>query len=113
MEALIAAVAARRFAEALILTSFHQDPLPLALLLRMAGVARVVAHSEDYPGSLLDVRHRSPENVHEVVRSLTLASAAGYAPGPGDDRRLRIRRGAALHPEARALRPYVVVHAGA
>ncbi|NBH04805.1 glycosyltransferase family 9 protein, partial [Amycolatopsis sp. SID8362] len=29
---------ARRFDRALVLTSFHQSPLPLALLLRQAGV---------------------------------------------------------------------------
>ncbi|MGK5677417.1 D-glycero-alpha-D-manno-heptose-1,7-bisphosphate 7-phosphatase, partial [Micromonospora sp. URMC 106] len=42
--------------EAVVFTSFHQSPLPLALLLRLAGVPRISAISDDYPGSLLDVR---------------------------------------------------------
>ncbi|MDQ1739209.1 MAG: hypothetical protein QOE53_861, partial [Pseudonocardiales bacterium] len=42
--------------EAVILTSFHQSALPTALMLRLAGVPRIVASSEDYPGSLLDLR---------------------------------------------------------
>ncbi len=41
-------------------TSFHQSALPLALLLRLAGSAAITAISDDYPGSLLDVRHRVP-----------------------------------------------------
>ncbi len=44
--------------DALILTSFHQSPLPTALLLRLAGISRIAAISTDYPGALLDVRHR-------------------------------------------------------
>src|SRR5205823_4627594 len=34
--------------EALISTSFHQSPLPLALVLRTAGVPRISAISVDY-----------------------------------------------------------------
>lgn len=37
--------------QAIVFTSFHQSPLPLALLLRLAGVKTVAAISEDYPGS--------------------------------------------------------------
>jgi len=44
--------------QAVVLTSFRQSPLPLALLLRMAGVPTIAAVSVDYPGSLLDVRHQ-------------------------------------------------------
>ena len=40
-----------RIAEAVILTSFHQSPLPLALLLRLAGVERITGASTDYAGS--------------------------------------------------------------
>lgn len=64
--------------QALILTSYHQDPLPLALLLKMAGVPVVAAVSRDYPGSLLDVRHQVDDEVHEVMRSLSLVSRLGY-----------------------------------
>jgi ADP-heptose:LPS heptosyltransferase len=102
--------------EAIVFTSFHQSPLPLALLLRLAGVPRVGATSVDYPGSLLDVRHRIAEDVHEVERSLGLAAAMGHYPPPGDDRALHVRRIAAgdplLRPFAEPI-PYVVVHPGA
>lgn len=97
---------------ALILTSFHQSPLPLALLLRMAGVPFIAANSVDYPGSLLDVRHRTPEDIHEVERSLSLAAAAGYRLPPGDPGRLEVRRDGAPPPGLPAL-PYVVIHPGA
>ncbi|SDV03868.1 ADP-heptose:LPS heptosyltransferase [Microlunatus sagamiharensis] len=65
----------------LILTSFHQSPLPLALLLRLAGVGWLGAISEDYPGSLLDLRHQmpvEPADVPESERALSLARAAGF-----------------------------------
>jgi ADP-heptose:LPS heptosyltransferase len=104
---------------AVILTSFHQSALPLALLLKLAGVPRVGAVSEDYPGSLLDVRHQVGEaegagGPHEVERSLSLVRAMGFELPPGDDGRLRIkRRAGSLPPEVGAHRPYVVVHPGA
>ncbi|WP_199430127.1 glycosyltransferase family 9 protein [Qaidamihabitans albus] len=77
---------------ALILTSFHQDPLPLALVLRLAGVPWIGATSEDYPGSLLDLRHRVHGDPPEAERALSLARAAGYDLPPGDDGTLAIRR---------------------
>ncbi|GAA2783772.1 hypothetical protein GCM10020219_064070 [Nonomuraea dietziae] len=63
--------------EALILTSFHQSALPLALLLRLRGVGRITAISNDYPGSLLDVRVRVDESRHlpEAERMLAVARA--------------------------------------
>ena len=98
--------------QALVLTSFHQSPLPLALLLRMAGVATIAAVSVDYPGSLLDVRHRVDEDIHEVERGLSLAATLGYRLPEGDDGRLRVRRDRVA--DAPALEgPYVVVHPGA
>ncbi|MFF0868766.1 glycosyltransferase family 9 protein [Nonomuraea sp. NPDC003560] len=80
--------------EALLLTSFHQSALPLALLLRMAGVRRVCAISNDYPGSLLDVRHVVDEtlDVPEAERMLAVARAAGFELPPGDDGKLAVRR---------------------
>ncbi|YCK36903.1 glycosyltransferase family 9 protein [Actinomadura sp. ATCC 39365] len=80
--------------EALLLTSFHQSALPLALLLRMAGVRRVCAISNDYPGSLLDVRHVVDEtlDVPEAERMLAVARAAGFDLPPGDDGKLAVRR---------------------
>jgi ADP-heptose:LPS heptosyltransferase len=109
IDAFVDELAARAFDEAIVLSSFHQSPLPLALLLRMAGVPRIAATSVDYPGSLLDVRHRIDDDVHEVERSLSLVATLGYALPDGDDGRLRVNR-----PGDEPLeRGYVVVHPGA
>ncbi|MER8002321.1 glycosyltransferase family 9 protein [Streptomyces sp. NPDC095613] len=97
---------------ALVLTSFHQSPLPTALLLRMAGVARIGADSTDHPGRLLDVRHRRRPGRHEAEAALDTAAALGFTPAPGDDGRLRILP----TPDTVGLTgdgPYVVVHPGA
>lgn len=102
---------------ALVLGSFHQDPLPTALVLRLAGVRWVGATVEDYPGSLLDLRHRPPAagghrgDVHEVTRSLSLCAAAGY-PVPSVPR-LAVRRPLPAPPEGVGTDGYVVVHPGA
>ncbi|SDC39886.1 ADP-heptose:LPS heptosyltransferase [Geodermatophilus telluris] len=101
--------------EAVVSTSFHQSPLPLALLLRAAGVPRISATSVDYPGSLLDVRHRVDQDdevdLPEPERALSLARAAGFDLPDGDDGRLAVRRPL---PPAGGLEPgYVVVHPGA
>ena len=105
---------ARRVDRALVLTSFHQSPLPTALVLRLAGVAWVGAVSEDYPGSLLDLRLRLPDaGLHEAQRQLRLAEAAGFALPPGDDGGLAVRRPL---PDVGGLvgdEPYLVVHPGA
>lgn len=98
-----------RYDEALIFTSFHQSPLPMALLLRMAGISRIGAISVDYPGSLLDVRHRVDDEVHEVERALSLAAAMGYSLPANDERRLRL---CDLPMAPYVQRPYVVVHPG-
>ena len=100
-------------AVALVFTSFHQSPLPTALALRMAGVPRIAAISEDYPGSLLDVRHPPPGDIPEAERNLILAREAGFELPPGDDGRLAVTP---VRLESRALAgdgPYVVLHAGA
>lgn len=110
--ALVEKLAALRIDEAFVLTSFHQSPLPTALLLRLAGVPFVTAASEDYPGSLLDVRHRVDGDVHEVERSLSLVAARGYRLPDGDDGRLAVR--VAIEPATPAGgEPYVAVHPGA
>jgi ADP-heptose:LPS heptosyltransferase len=107
---LVADLTGRGFDQALILTSFHQSPLPLALLLRLAGVPAVAAISPDYPGSLLDVRHSVEEDIHEVERALSLVAALGYVLPPADAGGLEVKR---TQPSAPTLeRPYVVVHPG-
>jgi ADP-heptose:LPS heptosyltransferase len=113
LERVIAEVRAAGVDEAVILTSFHQSPLPLALLLRLAGVPRIAAASEDYPGSLLDVRHLPPEGGHEVTRACSLTTAAGYPPPDGDDGRLHIRLPDIAGPAPLPDGVYVVVHPGA
>ncbi|MEH0841554.1 HAD-IIIA family hydrolase [Micromonospora sp. CPCC 205711] len=113
LRALTARLADLAVDEAVVFTSFHQSPLPLALLLRMAGVARISAISDDYPGSLLDVRHRVPEGLPEPERALSLAVAAGFALPAGDDPRLRIRTAALPAAPAGLGAPgYVVLHPG-
>ncbi|WP_336660723.1 glycosyltransferase family 9 protein [Leucobacter sp. USHLN153] len=113
-EHLISAVRATGAEEAVILTSFHQSPLPLAMLLRLAGVARITGASVDHAGSLLDVRLRPgedlPEDLPEPERALAIAEAAGF---PSlDDGRLAV----VPPPETTALTgdaPYIVLHPGA
>jgi ADP-heptose:LPS heptosyltransferase len=107
---LLVELARRAVDEAVILTSFHQSPLPLALLLRLAGVPRIGATSEDHPGSLLDVRHRIDDDVHEVERSLSLMRAMYHTLPADDDGALRVLHGPAELPFDE---PYVVVHPGA
>jgi ADP-heptose:LPS heptosyltransferase len=109
---LVTSLEARGFDAALVLTSCHQSPLPLALLLRMAKVPWIGAICDDYPGSLLDLRHRVPDGLPESERNLSLACAAGFV---ADEMgaRLAVRQplpdiGARVGAE-----PYVVVHPGA
>jgi ADP-heptose:LPS heptosyltransferase len=95
---------------AMVLTSYHQSPLPMALILRMAGIRWIGAACEDYPGSLLDLRHRAGLG-HEVERALSLVAAAGYRLPAGDGGGLAVKS-TLPHislPEA----PFVVVHPGA
>ena len=111
MRALRAILRECRPDEAVILTSDHQSPLPLALCLREAGVPLIAGASVDYAGSLLDVRLRPgedfPEEVPEPVRALHIAAAAGFPLPAGDDGLLRIAEpGEPLEPAD------VVVHPG-
>jgi ADP-heptose:LPS heptosyltransferase len=109
---LLRTVQRSRFDGALILTSFHQSPLPLALLLRLAGVSWIGAISEDYPGSLLDLRLRPPGDLPEAERNLSLVGEAGFPPDRLDSR-LAVRRPL---PDVRrevGTGPFVVFHPGA
>ncbi|ORT55965.1 glycosyltransferase family 9 protein [Streptomyces sp. CB03238] len=112
IDQVVTRIAAARADAALVLTSFHQSPLPAALLLRMAGVGHIAADSVDAPGSLLDVRHRRAPRAHEAEAALDLAGAAGFPRPPGDDGRLRVRHAPGA-PELTGPGPYVVVHPGA
>jgi ADP-heptose:LPS heptosyltransferase len=114
VERLVARVREARFDVAVVLTSFHQSPLPLALLLRLAGVPTIAATSEDYPGTLLDVRLRPDDGLHEVERSLRVVEALGHPLGPGDDDRLRVHVLPRQVPPGPLLAPgFVAVHPGA
>ncbi len=119
--------------EAVVFTSFHQSPLPTALVLRMAGVPRITAASVDFPGGLLDVRARPgdpaedptvdlPDDLPEPERALAVAARGGYLPGPDDDGCLRVTTPPDAAVAARALlaergiaagEPYVALHPGA
>ncbi len=105
---LVDALALEHFGAAIVLTSYHQSALPMALVLRMAGIKYIAADSEDYPGALLDLRHHAGPG-HEVERALDLVKAAGYSLADGDDGRLRIKDTLPVVDEER----YVVVHPGA
>ena len=71
-----------------IFTSFHQSPLPMALLCQMAGAPWIGAICEDYPGTLLNLRH------HVAARdSRTPACAVA-----GRGRRMHATRGRRRRP---------------
>ncbi len=113
LDLLAARAAARRYDAAVVLTSFHQSPLPTALLLRLAGIPHVTGASVDYAGALLDVRLRPgedlPEDIPEPERMLAIAAAAGY-PSRGGGLAVRPPPDVSdLVPDE----PFVVVHPGA
>ncbi|MFL6114299.1 MAG: glycosyltransferase family 9 protein [Catenulispora sp.] len=114
-EALIRTIRRVKPDQAVVFTSFHQSPLPAALLLRMAGVPRISAISVDYPGSLLDVRHLVDDDLPEPERGLSLARAAGFALPDGDDGALAVRSPLPVPDHLDHLdhlADYVVVHPG-
>ncbi len=115
---LLGFVRSSRIEEAVILTSFHQSPLPLAMLLRLAGVGRITGAATDGAGSLLDVRltpgEDFPEDQAEAARALAIARAAGFKLPHGDDGKLHINRSPDdLVKERSDEGPYIVVHPGA
>jgi ADP-heptose:LPS heptosyltransferase len=131
--ATVAELAALAADEAVVFTSFHQSPLPTALVLRLAGVRRTAGASVDFPGGLLDVRARPgdpaqdptvdlPDDLPEPERALAIAARAGHQPGPDDDGCLRVTTPPGSADTARELlaahgvsdgQRYVVLHPGA
>lgn len=104
--------------EAIVLTAFHQSPLPIALLLRLAGVPRILGASVESSAGILDERwipgETFPEDIPEPERNLAIVGLAGYGLPEGDDGRLRIELPASRPAALDALPPeYLVVHPGA
>jgi ADP-heptose:LPS heptosyltransferase len=93
LDRLLARLRRERYDEVVVLTSYHQSPLPMALVARWAGVPKVVGTSDAFPGGLLDVRHRRAGDrddpgrggSHEVEAMCDLVAAAGH-PRLADDR---------------------------
>lgn len=93
LDRLLARLRSERYDEVVVLTSYHQSPLPMALVARWAGVPKVVGTSDAFPGALLDVRHRrDPDGddpgsggCHEVEAMCAVVAAAGH-PLLADDR---------------------------
>jgi ADP-heptose:LPS heptosyltransferase len=112
VDALVGYLADTGFDQALIFTSYHQSPLPTALLLRLGGVPWIGAICEDYPGSLLDLRHQVNNDIPEPERAVSLCRAAGMPPAEGDDGQLRLRTPLPDVSHLAPSRPYVVLHPG-
>jgi len=113
IEQLRAVVAEGGFDRALIFTSFHQSPLPTALVLRLAGVPWTGAISVDYPGSLLDLRVTDvPDDIPETARALRLVAAAGVELPAEDDGQPAIRPVPMPRLEQPLPGSYVVLHPG-
>jgi lipopolysaccharide heptosyltransferase II len=121
---LIQELAAQRFDAAIIFTVCTQSALPAAMLCRLAGIPRRLAHCRENPYGLLTDWVRETDELadgmrHEVARQLALVASVGYAP-PHD--RLLFRFGIddvnRLHGKLLAAgidpsQPYFVVHPGA
>ena len=112
VEALRDLVARQGVDEAVVFTSFHQSPLPTALVLRLAGVPWIGAVSRDYPGSLLDLRVRPAGIVPEPEAQLRLALASGGRLPAGDDGRLAVDPDRLGDPPSLPDGPFVVLHPG-
>jgi ADP-heptose:LPS heptosyltransferase len=111
-DALVARLSDEAYDAALVLTRHDEGPLPLARLLRRAGVARIGAAGTGEPGEPLDVHHRRQPGRHEAEVGLDVAAAMGFGLRTGDDGRLRVLPA----PDTATLTgngPYVVVHPGA
>lgn len=113
LTALVERIRDQEFTDAIVLTSFHQSALPTALLLRLAGIERIAAASEDYPGRLLDLRVAEPPELAEPIRMLRIVAAAGYELPAFDDGRLQVELDPTAHRPEQLPLHYLVVHPGA
>ena len=80
----------REYDAAAILCSSHQSPLPTAMVLRLAGIPRLAAVSNDYAGTLLDHRIPGDPDLHEVERSLAVVGELDVEIGDPAAHRLRV-----------------------
>jgi len=114
---LVARLSALQFDEAVILTSFHQSPLPLAYTLRLAGVRPITGASTDAAGDLLDRRlipgEDFDEDQPEPLRDLRIASAAGFQPADDDDLLLEVKPRPDVSGVLGRLERFIAVHPGA
>lgn len=122
--ALIQRLAEGRFDAAVIFTVCTQNPLPAALMCRLAGIPLRLAHCRENPYHLLSDwvpdRERVEDGMrHEVARQLDLVATVGWRPR---DERLVFRytpdeqARVARHLQALGIAPgapYMVVHPGA
>lgn len=121
---LIDRLAVARFDAAIIFTVCTQSALPAALLCRLAGIPRRLAHSRESPYALLSDWVPEPDVIqtgmrHEVQRQLDLVASVGFEAAsrrlqwrnpPDAARRLRMR----LRAHGMGHDPaYFVVHPGA
>jgi ADP-heptose:LPS heptosyltransferase len=78
---LIDTLRARRFDAAVIFTVYSQSPLPAALICRLAGIPRVLAHCRENPYQLLSdwAPETEPREIikHESQRQLDLVARIG------------------------------------
>jgi len=76
---LVAALRQGEYDGAIIFTSYHQSPLPAAMLCYLAGIPLRLGATDDGAGSLLTTRHHWPPGLyHEVERALNLVGVVGY-----------------------------------
>ncbi len=113
---------AQAFDAAVIFTVYSQSALPAALMCRLAGIPRVLAHCRENPYHLVSdwVRESEPPCVrHEVQRQLDLVSTIGATNPeptlrfvPRDTDRISLFQKLAAFRLAPGM-PWVVVHCGA
>ncbi len=120
---MMAALATHQFDAAVVFTVYSQSPLPAALMCRLAGIPRVLAHCRENPYALLTdwIPETEPhERIrHEAQRQLDLVAHVGATTAdrrlvfdPGDDARLRMRD-VLCRTGIDAGTPYIVLHPGA